>query len=123
MATDAQITANRENAQSSTGPVTDQGKARCALNAQTFGLFSKHDAIGNDEVDEYVKFCAEYHADLVPLGAIEHTLAAEIRLPESMVFEPRDCERFHRPGRKTGSANAVPGRPRLMQLVGQRNGN
>ena len=78
MATDAQITANRENAQSSTGPVTDQGKARCALNAQTFGLFSKHDAIGNDEVDEYLKFCAEYHADLVPLGAIEHTLTAEI---------------------------------------------
>ena len=35
MATDAQIRANRENAAKSTGPKTDDGKARSRLNASS----------------------------------------------------------------------------------------
>jgi hypothetical protein len=37
---DAAITANRENAQRSTGPKTEEGKARSSRNAQTKGIFA-----------------------------------------------------------------------------------
>ncbi|MBI5265909.1 MAG: hypothetical protein HY851_01635 [candidate division Zixibacteria bacterium] len=43
MATDKQISANRLNAQKSTGPVTDDGKAASSRNAVTHGFFSKID--------------------------------------------------------------------------------
>jgi hypothetical protein len=42
MSTVAQIEANRLNAQASTGPVTDEGKARSSLNALSHGFYSKH---------------------------------------------------------------------------------
>ena len=78
MATAAQIFANRSNALESTGPVTSDGKIRCSRNAITSGLFSKTDYIAHDESEIYAEFCAAYETDLVPQGAIEHTLAAEI---------------------------------------------
>jgi hypothetical protein len=78
MATPAQILANRANAQSSTGPVTAEGKSRCSRNAVATGLFSKGDFVLDDEREDYAQFCAAYEADLTPEGAIEHTLAAEI---------------------------------------------
>jgi hypothetical protein len=78
MATAAQIIANRANAQSSTGPVTADGKSRVARNAVTSGLFSKGDFVRPGEDDTYAAFCDAYEIDLAPEGAIEHTLAAEI---------------------------------------------
>jgi len=78
MASTAQILANRENALSSTGPVTADGKSRCARNAVTMGLFTKGDIVLESEQDEYAQFFASHEADLLPIGAIEHTLAAEI---------------------------------------------
>jgi hypothetical protein len=78
MATAAQIIANRANAQSSTGPVTAEGKFRASHNAVTSGLFSKGDFVRPGEEDAYAAFCASYEIDLAPAGAIEHTLAAEI---------------------------------------------
>jgi hypothetical protein len=78
MATEAQIFANRANAQSSTGPVTAEGKLRCSRNAVTSGLFSKGDFVPLEDRDIYAEFCAALEADLAPEGAIEHILAAEI---------------------------------------------
>ena len=53
MATPSQIIANQQNAQSSTGPSTPEGKARVSQNAIKHGLTSKHLIIREDEQDEF----------------------------------------------------------------------
>ena len=78
MSTDAQIAANRNNAQASCGPVTAAGKARVSRNAISHGLYSSGDFILPDERDLYAEFCAGFQTDLAPEGAIEQTLSAEI---------------------------------------------
>jgi hypothetical protein len=45
MATQAQILANRRNAQRSTGPKTAEGKATAAKNATKHGLFARYDVV------------------------------------------------------------------------------
>jgi len=78
MSTDAQIAANRNNAQASCGPVTAAGKTRVSGNAISHGLYSGGDFILPDERDLYAEFCAGFQTDLAPEGAIEQTLSAEI---------------------------------------------
>jgi hypothetical protein len=78
MSTDAQIAANRINAQASCGPRTAEGQARVALNAVSTGLYSSGDFIRPGEQDLYAQFCAGFRTELAPEGAIEETLAAEI---------------------------------------------
>jgi hypothetical protein len=78
MSTDAQIAANRNNAQASRGPVTAAGKSRISRNALTHGLYSGCDFVRPDERDLYSEFCAGFQTDLAPEGAIEQTLSAEI---------------------------------------------
>ncbi|HEX4136852.1 MAG TPA: SEC-C metal-binding domain-containing protein [Bryobacteraceae bacterium] len=78
MATDAQIAANRANAQASTGPATAAGKANSSRNALSSGLFSQGDFVRPDEHEQYAEFCGAFTKDLAPLGAIELTLSAEI---------------------------------------------
>ncbi|HEX4136910.1 MAG TPA: SEC-C metal-binding domain-containing protein [Bryobacteraceae bacterium] len=78
MATDAQIAANRANAQASTGPATAAGKANSSRNALSSGLFSQGDFVRPDEHEQYAEFCGAFTKDLAPQGAIELTLSAEI---------------------------------------------
>jgi SEC-C motif len=78
MATEAQIAANRNNAQASTGATTPAGKVRASLNAVSSGLYSRGDFVLPDEQAQYVEFCASFQTDLQPEGAIEQTLSAEI---------------------------------------------
>jgi hypothetical protein len=42
MATEAQIRANQENAQKSTGPSSIEGKKKSSMNAVTHGIFFQH---------------------------------------------------------------------------------
>jgi uncharacterized protein YecA (UPF0149 family) len=78
MATEAQIAANRRNAQASTGPTTAEGKARVSRNAAIFGLYSAADTVQPGEEPIYHLFCEGFQHDLAPEGAMETTLAAEI---------------------------------------------
>jgi hypothetical protein len=78
MATEAQIAANRINAQASTGPATAAGQARASRNALTSGLYSRGDFVLPDERDLYIEFCAAFQSDLAPDGAVEQTLSAEV---------------------------------------------
>jgi hypothetical protein len=78
MATEAQIAANRRNAQSSTGPETVEGKAREFRNAAIFGIYSAGDVVRPGEEPIYHLFCEGFEQDLAPEGAMETTLAAEI---------------------------------------------
>ena len=78
MATEAQIAANRRNAQASTGPTTAEGKARVSRNATIFGLYSAADTVQPGQEPIYHLFCEGFQQDLAPEGAMETTLAAEI---------------------------------------------
>ena len=78
MATEAQIIANRLNAQASTGAVTAEGKSRVSRNALSTGLWSSGDFVRPEEQDIYAEFCAGFQSDLAPEGAVEQTLTAEI---------------------------------------------
>ena len=78
MSTEAQIAANRRNAESSTGPRTAEGKARVSRNSTTFGLYSTGDVVRPEEESLYQAFCEDFQQQLAPQGAMETTLAAEI---------------------------------------------
>ncbi len=74
MATAAQITANKANAQSSTGPRTEAGKSRSALNALRHGITSQLVVLPTDDIDLYTAFAAAWHADFDPHGILETQL-------------------------------------------------
>jgi hypothetical protein len=78
MATEAQIAANRRNAESSTGPRTKEGKSRSSRNAVTFGIYSAADFVHPTDNGLYRVFCENFRKELSPEGPFEHTLAAEI---------------------------------------------
>ena len=71
MASAAQFNANRQNAQSSTGPRTPEGKARVAQNAIKHGLTSKHLIIRPEEQDEFDDLQTSLYLELDPQGAVE----------------------------------------------------
>ena len=74
MATQKQINANRQNAQKSTGPKTDDGKATVSQNAVKHGLFAQSIVFGENEAD-YEAFHDNMIAELVPVGVVESVLA------------------------------------------------
>jgi hypothetical protein len=78
MATEAQIAANRRNAESSTGPRTKEGKSRSSRNAVTFGIYSAADFVLPEDNGLYHHFCENFRKELSPEGPFEQTLAAEI---------------------------------------------
>jgi hypothetical protein len=78
MATEAQIAANRRNAESSTGPRTKEGKSRSSRNAVTFGIYSAADFVLPEDNGLYHRFCENFQKELAPEGPFEQTLAAEI---------------------------------------------
>ena len=79
MATAAQIAANQRNAQASTGPRTEEGKATSALNGITLGLFTRRDFIRPKEESDYAQLQADLERELAPVGTFENTLVEEIR--------------------------------------------
>jgi uncharacterized protein YchJ len=79
MSTTAQIDANIQNAQSSTGPRTEEGKAACSKNATTHGLFTAGDFIRPGEETSYARLGDALLEDHVPQTILEHTLVDEIR--------------------------------------------
>jgi hypothetical protein len=77
MSTEKQIKANRQNAQKSTGPKTDDGKAAVSQNAVKHGLFTGSIITGEDPA-EFAAFHDNMLADLAPAGAVETMLAERV---------------------------------------------
>jgi len=77
MSTQEQINANRQNAQKSTGPRTDEGKAAVSQNAVKHGLFAESVIKGENEAD-YEVFHGKMLAELAPVGVVESVLADRI---------------------------------------------
>ena len=74
MSTEKQIKANQQNAQKSTGPKTDEGKAAVSQNAVKHGLFAESVIKGENEAD-YEAFHNGMFAELAPVGVVEAVLA------------------------------------------------
>ncbi len=75
MATEAQVRANRSNAQKSTGPHTAEGKAAVAQNAVKHGLSGRLDVIKGEDQAEFDRQREALLAELQPRGAVEAMLA------------------------------------------------
>jgi hypothetical protein len=71
MSSATQLTANQANAQHSTGPRTDEGKARVSQNALRHGLTARHLVIRDDEREEYADLLNSLSSELDPQGAVE----------------------------------------------------
>jgi hypothetical protein len=77
MATESQINANRENAKASTGPQTEEGKAKSSRNNTKFGLFAVSNCVQPEEQEDYENFCSKLWTALAPAEPIEEIAAAE----------------------------------------------
>jgi len=77
MSTEKQVKANRQNAQKSTGPKSDQGKAAVSQNAVKHGLFAESVIKGENPAD-YEVFHDKMLAELAPVGLVEAVLADRI---------------------------------------------
>lgn len=75
MASDAQLCANRSNAQKSTGPRTAEGKAMVGQNAVKHGLLARQAVIAGEDLGEYEFYRDQMLAELGPEGAMESVLA------------------------------------------------
>jgi hypothetical protein len=79
MSTAAQIAANIANAQSSSGPRTEAGKAASSQNGITHGLFTMRDFVRPHEIPAYRQLTESLNTELAPVGVLETTLFEEIR--------------------------------------------
>ena len=70
MASEAQIQANRLNAQKSTGPRTVEGKAVVAQNAVRHGLLAQQVVIRGEDPGEFEFYRDQMLGELAPAGAI-----------------------------------------------------
>ena len=71
MTTPARAAANAANAQLSTGPRTEAGKARSARNALKHGLTSRDLIVREDEKEEFDQFQQDLQAEYRPEGTAE----------------------------------------------------
>jgi hypothetical protein len=75
---DAQLIANRENAQRSTGPRTPEAKSRTRLNGLRHGLTGQTVLLPEDDRALYDKHCADFLTELLPEGPVETQVAQSI---------------------------------------------
>jgi hypothetical protein len=76
--TAAQLNANRENAQLSTGPCTAEGRKRSSLNAFRHGLTGQIVMHTPEDQEAFKKHCNGIREALAPVGALEADLAQAI---------------------------------------------
>lgn len=67
----AQLMANRANAERSTGPVTEEGKARSSKNALKTALTGRTVLLPTDDADRYQAHLAAYAKQHRPVGELE----------------------------------------------------
>ena len=78
MSTPAQMQANRDNAQWSTGPKTAEGKAKSSLNAVKTGLTGRTVLLPGDDVEAYRQHVASLEANYQPATDAEKLLVHSI---------------------------------------------
>jgi len=108
MATEAQIAANRRNAQHSTGPKTDAGKQKSAQNALKFGLFSRHVLLPGEDETELAQLRDGIRARFNPADALEEVYVERIvtaswRLQRTLAHEAHCYATWHKFNRRFSS--------------------
>ena len=78
MATYEQIQANRENAQRSTGPRTEEGKTRSSMNAVKTGLTGRTVLLPGDDAAAYEKHVDRFLREHRPVGDDESNLVQSL---------------------------------------------
>lgn len=78
MSTHAQINANRANAQRSTGPRTESGKAAVSQNAVRHGLSSKYVPLSEAERPLFEALEADLRTQVNPSGALQESIFIEL---------------------------------------------
>jgi hypothetical protein len=78
MSTEAQINANRLNAEKSTGPKTPEGKAAVSQNALKHGLSAENDIISSEVPAEFEALRDDAMNDYRPQTAVEYTLVQRV---------------------------------------------
>ena len=78
MVTEAQIRANRRNAQKSTGPRSTQGRASVSQNAVKHGLLTRQDVITSESQADFDLYRERMLAELAPASPMESMLAERI---------------------------------------------
>jgi hypothetical protein len=124
MATAAQFTANRANAQHSTGPRTPEGKARSARNHTGHGLSSREFVILPHQEAEFEEFMTGLHHDVQPHGFLEHDLFTQFAHAAWNLRRCRQAERelqdAHTPGLDPILDAQAADRLRLIDLYARR---
>jgi hypothetical protein len=78
MSTQAQVDANRRNAQLSTGPTSESGKAKSSLNAVKTGLTGRTVLLPGDDATLYEAHVARFIARFQPSGEEEQNLVQSL---------------------------------------------
>ena len=78
MSTEAQIIANRRNAQKSTGPRTSEGKAAVSQNAVKHGFLARHTVISSESQADFDLYRDQILDELAPASPMESMLADRI---------------------------------------------
>jgi len=92
MATEAQINANRANAQKSTGPRTEEGKARSSRNAAIHGLCAQSPQLPGEPPDFFETLLARYNNELCPIGCLEEDLTFRMAVATQRMLRARRFE-------------------------------
>jgi hypothetical protein len=71
---EAQLKANRANAQKSTGPRTEEGKRRASLNALKHGCTSQTIILPGEDAAHFARFHQSLNDSLSPANALEESL-------------------------------------------------
>ena len=74
MPSEAQIAANRRNAEKSTGPKTAEGKEKSRRNALRHGLFAQAVVLAPEDEAAYQQLCHKFFDEYKPATATEATL-------------------------------------------------
>ncbi len=71
---EARLAANRRNAQKSTGPRSDEGKAQSRLNALKHGMTAKVVVLPTEDAEEFERRRREWHEAYQTEGPIQRLL-------------------------------------------------
>jgi hypothetical protein len=102
MSSERQISANRRNAEKSTGPRTPEGKAAVARNALRHGLRAEKVLAFGEQAADFAAFLEEQRAALEPADPVEEQLVERIafcqwRLRRVYRIEANMIETWHEP--------------------------
>ncbi len=78
MPSDAQLTANRANAQLSTGPTSDAGRAASSKNHLSHGFESEFRILPNEDGSKFNALVSDFLTDWAPANSIERTLVTNL---------------------------------------------